>query len=91
MLDRPADRRRVAWAKASRARRARAKACQAVAYVAYDGAVLDLLIKTKWLPEAAAGPQGGWNGDREATQGRCERMTVMYDANRHRPVACSPA
>jgi hypothetical protein len=54
VLDRPTDRRRAAWARASKARRARAKACEAVASVVDGGDVLDLLIKTGWLAEAAA-------------------------------------
>jgi hypothetical protein len=48
-------RRRAAWARAARRRRARAKACEAVAGVTYTGAVLDLLVRTGWLDERAAG------------------------------------
>jgi hypothetical protein len=55
MLDRPADRRRAAWAQAAKRRRARVKACQAITHVAYDGDVLTLLIRTGWLSEGAAG------------------------------------
>jgi hypothetical protein len=66
-LDLPSDRRRAVWARASKRRRARAKACQAVASVTYDGAVLDLLVRAQWLPEASV-------GDREAVGAAISRM-----------------
>jgi hypothetical protein len=53
VLDRT--RRRAAWARAAKRRRVRAKACEACATVPYNGDVLDLLVRTGWLAEAAAG------------------------------------
>jgi hypothetical protein len=75
VLDRPADQRRAAWARAAKRRRARAKACEAVASVVYDGDVLDFLIDSGWLR--------GWDaGDRKAVGLAISRL-LQDTATRH--------